>query len=123
MLDSCRSNLDKELKVLAPTGFEKFEGISINSVNQLVRIRSNDIDSYYSLYHKLKTTQGVPTVAQWVKNPSAVAWVIAELQVQYPARHNRLKTQSCHSCPAAQNQPLAQEPAYATGAAIKKKRM
>ena len=61
-----KANFDKELKVLAPTGFEKFEGISINSVNQLVRIRSNDIDSYYSLYHKLKTTQGVLVKAEYI---------------------------------------------------------
>ena len=30
---------------------------------------------------------GVPTVAQWVKNPIAVAWVVAEVQAWSLARH------------------------------------
>ena len=29
--------------------------------------------------------QGVPTVVQWVKNPSAAAWVTAEMRVQSSA--------------------------------------
>ena len=33
----------------------------------------------------------VPTMAQWVKNPTAVAQVTAEVQVRSPARFNGLK--------------------------------
>ena len=35
--------------------------------------------------------KGVPTVAQQVKNPTAVAWVTAEAEVQFPAWHSELK--------------------------------
>ena len=34
---------------------------------------------------------GVPTVVQWVKNLTVMAWVAAEAQVQYPAWHSGLK--------------------------------
>ena len=34
---------------------------------------------------------GVPTVAQWVKNPTAVAWVVAEAWVQSPVPSRGLK--------------------------------
>ena len=34
---------------------------------------------------------GVPAMAQWVKNPTAVAQVTAEAQVQSPAPHSGLK--------------------------------
>ena len=31
-------------------------------------------------------TQGVPTVVQWIKNPTSGALVDAEVQVQFPAQ-------------------------------------
>ena len=34
---------------------------------------------------------GVPTVAQWVKNSTAAAWVAVEVWVQSPAWHSGLK--------------------------------
>ena len=34
---------------------------------------------------------GVPTIEQWVKNPTAAAWVAAELRVQSPGQHSGLK--------------------------------
>ena len=34
---------------------------------------------------------GVPTVAQWVKNPTAAAWVDVEMQIQSQAWHSGLK--------------------------------
>ena len=30
-------------------------------------------------------------MAQWVKNPTAVAWIAAEVQIQPPAQHSGLK--------------------------------
>ena len=30
-------------------------------------------------------------MAQWVMNPTAMAWVTAEAQVQFPAQHSGLK--------------------------------
>ena len=44
---------------------------------------------------------GVPAVAQWVKNSTAVAWVTAEVQVLSLARHSGLKDLALpvsHSC-------------------------
>ena len=41
--------------------------------------------------HVLKITLGVPTVAQWVKNPTTVARVAAVVQVQSLAWHSGLK--------------------------------
>ena len=38
-----------------------------------------------------KEIRGVPAVAQWVKNPTAVAGIIAEVQVQSLAQHSGLK--------------------------------
>ena len=34
---------------------------------------------------------GVPTVAQWVKNPPAVAWIAVEAQVGCPDQGNEVK--------------------------------
>ena len=36
-------------------------------------------------------SKGIPTVAQWVENPTAVAWVATEVQVQSPAHCSGLK--------------------------------
>ena len=36
-------------------------------------------------------TTGIPTVAQWVKNPTTVAQVAAEVRVQFPAQNSGLK--------------------------------
>ena len=36
-------------------------------------------------------TQGVPTVAQWVKNPTAVAWVAEEVGLPSSAYSSGLK--------------------------------
>lgn len=39
---------------------------------------------------------GVPThVVQWIKNPTANAWVTVEAQVQSPAWNNGLNIQHC----------------------------
>ena len=38
-----------------------------------------------------KHRRGVPTVAQWVKKPTAVAQVSKKVQVQCPAWHSGLK--------------------------------
>ena len=40
---------------------------------------------------------GVPAVAQWVKNPTAVAWVIAELRILSPAQCSGLSIRHCYS--------------------------
>ena len=59
---------------------------------------------------------GVPSVAQWVKNPPAVAWVTPVVQSQSPAWPNGLKDPVL-----PQLQSLAPELPYAAGAAILKK--
>ena len=43
------------------------------------------------IYFQLKKTQGVPAVAQWIKNLTAVVWVTAEVQAQFPAQSSGLK--------------------------------
>ena len=62
---------------------------------------------------------------QWVKNPTAVAQITVEVQVQSLAQHSGLSIQHCFSCDVgcsfAQIQPLAQELPYAMGVAKKKK--
>ena len=42
--------------------------------------------------------QGVPALAQWAKNPAALAWVTAEVQFGSSAWHSGLKVRHCHSC-------------------------
>ena len=59
---------------------------------------------------------GGPTVAQWIKNLTAVAQVTAEAQVQSPAWHSEFKDPA-----AAWIQSLAWELPYAMGGAEKKK--
>ena len=41
--------------------------------------------------HVIKSFMGVPTIAQWVKNLTAVAQVTAEVQVQSLVWHSGLK--------------------------------
>ena len=44
------------------------------------------------IFRDTKTeNSGVPTMAQWVKNLTAVAWVTVEVQVQSPAHCSGLK--------------------------------
>ena len=59
---------------------------------------------------------GIPTVAQWVKNPTAVAQVAPDAQVRSLAQHSGYPAQATA---AAQIQSLAREPPYAAGAALK----
>ena len=46
--------------------------------------------SGYFVFNKI-SSQGVPAVVQWIKNPTAVAQVAVEAQVQSPAWHNGFK--------------------------------
>ena len=50
-------------------------------------------DVLCSLFHSTKKCflSGVPAVAQWIKNQTAVARVTVEAWVQSPARHSELK--------------------------------
>ena len=61
-------------------------------------------------------------MAQWVKDPTAAAWVAAEAWVQSPTGCSELRTRYCHCCgigqAAALIQSLAWELAYAAGVAI-----
>ena len=59
-------------------------------------------------------------MAQWVKNPTTVAWVTAEVQVQSPARC--IAPAAAKVTAVAWNQSLAWEPPYAEGVAIKLKK-
>ena len=60
-------------------------------------------------------------MAQWVKNPTAVAQVSAEVWVLSPVRHSGLKGPSVAAA-AAQIPPLAWQLPCVTGTAIKKKK-
>ena len=60
---------------------------------------------------------GVPVVAQWVKNPAAVAQVSVDVQVQSSAQCSGLKDPELPV--AAWVQSLVWEVPYAVGAAIK----
>ena len=63
-----------------------------------------------------KNESGVPSMAQWVKNPTMVAQVAAEAWVWSPTWHSRLKDLAAlYGC-----RTLAQEFPYAMVAAIKK---
>ena len=64
---------------------------------------------------------GVPAVTQWVKNPTEVARVAAEVQVPSLAQYSGLRIWSCCSYGAASSGGLdsAWELLHATGAAIK----
>ena len=42
-------------------------------------------------FSHIKKSQGVPTVVQWVKNPTAADQVAVEAWVPSPAQHSRLK--------------------------------
>ena len=69
---------------------------------------------------------GVPAVAQWVKNPTAAAWVVLEAQGLIPSPGKWVKGASTATTKAqvtavAQIQSLAQELPYAMGVAIQKK--
>ena len=70
-----------------------------------------------------RVDSGVPAVAQWVKNPTAAVQVPAEAQVQSPAWCSGLKDPTFPLTAAAWVQSLAGEFPYATGAAIKKKKL
>ena len=52
---------------------------------------SCDLD-FSDLYYK------VPTVAQWVRYPTAVAQVPVEMQVLSQAWHSGLRIRHCHTC-------------------------
>ena len=71
-----------------------------------------------------KVRAGVPTVAQWVKNLAAVAWVDAE--VQSPACHSGLRIWCCHGCGIGHSCGLDSVPGLETsvccGCSHKKKR-
>ena len=66
---------------------------------------------------------GAPTVAQWVKNPTAATQVAMEVQVRSLAWHSRLKNlvllqQQHRPAAAGQIQSLAWELAHAEDVAI-----
>ena len=64
-------------------------------------------------------------MAQWIKNPTAVAQVTAEVQVQSPAQRvkgSSIATAMMQVTAMAQIQSLAWKLPYATGVAIKKKK-
>ena len=69
---------------------------------------------------------GVLAVTQWVKNPTAVAWVAVDAQVQSPAQQSGLEdlvllkpVVYAAAASAAWIQSLARELPYASGTAIK----
>ena len=75
----------------------------------------------------LRSKGGVPTVAQWVKDPITMAQVSVEVWVQSLAQHSRLKVSGIATVAAqviamAWIQSLTQELPYALGAAIKEKK-
>lgn len=72
-----------------------------------------------------KVQQGVTAVAPWVKNPTSVALVAMEAQVQFPSLVQWVKGSSAATAvtqvtAAAQIESLAWELQYAVGTAIKK---
>ena len=56
----------------------------------------------------------VPTVAQWVKNLTVVAWVAAEVQVRSPAQQSGLRMQHCCSFGASRSCSLYFIPSLGT---------
>ena len=64
---------------------------------------------------------GVPAALQWVKNPTAAAWVTAQMQVQSPAQQSGLKDLAQVKA-VAWIQSLTWELPYAVSVAIKKKK-
>ena len=73
------------------------------------------------LWPRLKHTQGVPTVVQWLKNLTVVPWLASESQVRSVGWHSVLKMQH-RSAGAAQIQSLAWKLPYAMGTANKLKK-
>ena len=73
-------------------------------------LQNREVDDF-SQYKKVFS--GVPTLVQWVKNPTAVARVSEEAQVPSPAQHSGLKDPVL-----PQIQSLAQEFPYVAGMAI-----
>ena len=61
---------------------------------------------------------GVPAVAQWVKNPTAAAWVSAETGIRSPALHRGLKDMGLPHC--SSHSVPGPGISIAMGAAIKK---
>ena len=57
-------------------------------------------NSQRGVTHKLnlKCLFGVPTLAQWVKNLTAGAWVTAEVHVQTPTWHSGIKDPALPQC-------------------------
>ena len=69
---------------------------------------------------------GVPAMVQWVKNPTAAAWVTAEVRVQSLGWRSRLKDPAllravAWAADVACIQSLAWELPYAAGVALKTK--
>ena len=62
------------------------------------RLMDKDVVHIYTIeYHSaIKKNEGIPTVAQWVKNPTAAVPVTAEGQVLSLAHHSRIPC--CCSC-------------------------
>ena len=54
----------------------------------------------------LNRTLGVPTVAQWVKDPGVVSVAV---RVQSPGWHGGLRIQGCRNCGAAQTRSLTRD--------------
>ena len=65
----------------------------------------------------LKNRLGIPAVAQWVKNLTAMAQVAAEAQVQFPSLAQWVKGSSIASS-VAQIQSLALKLPYTADAAV-----
>ena len=67
---------------------------------------------------------GVPSVTQWVKNPTAAAWVAVELRFQSLAQYSGLKDPALPQLRCRSQLRLGMDPwpgiPYATGAAINK---
>ena len=69
---------------------------------------------------KLSTSR-VPAVAQWVKNPTAMAWIAAEAWVPSLAQYSGLKATAARRSQLWLIQSLVQKLPYAMHSAIKLK--
>ena len=58
---------------------------------RLLQMLICEIRVFKLIYMKTKVSWGVPTMVQWVTNPTAVARVTAEAQVRSPAWHSGLE--------------------------------
>ena len=52
----------------------------------ILSLLNNEVQIYLILFHKKNSINGIPVVAQWVKNPTSMAQVIAEAWVRSMAQ-------------------------------------